>query len=172
MEMAQGRPSSRTAAGDRGTRSDRRRPRRAGADRCRGESRRPLRRTLDHLFPDHVEPACRFAEGTNATANPKVRKAALIAMDQLDSSPLRREQIAPLLRNSRQGTPFRRALGRRPVTPTGPMSSSTYLSERLHDPATPLRRELDSVRDALVAFSANAPPRSLIAKASRRSQPR
>lgn len=97
-----------------------------------------------------------------SSANPKVRKAALIAMDQLDSSPLRRDRIAPLLR-----TPDKElrsaalwVASRHPDWAEGVLS---YLGERLRDPATPTE-ELDSVRDALVAFSENPSAQDFVAK--------
>ncbi len=96
------------------------------------------------------------------SANPKVRKAALIAMDQLDSSPLRREQIAPLLR-----TPDKElrsaALWVASRHPDWAEVVLAYLGERLRDPSTP-PEELESVRDALVAFSENKSAQEFVAK--------
>ena len=166
----EGRSSRCTPASDRSTRPDRRCARDACLNRCSRQPRGPLRRTLDDLFPDHAEPTCNLAERTNQR-EPKVRKAALIAMDQLDSSPLRREQIAPSAKNTltRNSVPPRS--GSRPVTPTGLESSSHIWGERLRDPVH-APEELESVRDALVAFSENKAASGFVAKTSRRPRPR
>lgn len=95
-------------------------------------------------------------------ADDRVRKAALIAMDQLDNSPLRREQIAPLLRSP--DAALRSAalwvVSRHPDWAEVVLS---YLRERLHDPHTS-PEELDNVREALLAFSGNAAAQTFIGK--------
>jgi putative membrane-bound dehydrogenase-like protein len=97
-----------------------------------------------------------------SSANLKVRKAALIAMDQLDSSPLRREQIAPLLRTSDKELRSA-ALWVASRHPDWAEVVLAYLGERLRDPSTPAE-ELESVRDALVAFGDNKSAQEFVAK--------
>ena len=97
------------------------------------------------------QPAALQKELSNS--NMKVRKAALIAMDQLDSSPLRREHVAPLLRVPDKELRSA-ALWVAARHPDWAEVVLNYLGERLHDPhASP--EELESVRDALVAFAGN-----------------
>src|SRR5207248_3813936 len=91
---------------------------------------------------------------------PKVRKAALIALDQVDQSPLKPAQAVPLLstkdKDLRTAAIF--------VTSHHPDWASEvlhFLDERLHDP-TFGGAETDPVRDALVAFAADAAAEKLI----------
>jgi putative membrane-bound dehydrogenase-like protein len=90
----------------------------------------------------------------------KVRKAALIALDQVDKSPLRPAQAVPLLstkdKDLRTAAIF--------VTSHHPDWAGDviqFLSERLHDP-TFGGAETAQVRDALVAFAADAGAQKLI----------
>ena len=97
-----------------------------------------------------------------SSANPKVRKAALIAMDQMDASVLRREHLAHLLRDPDKElqSAVVWVVARHPDWAPVVLR---YLGERLHDPnATP--EGLESVGDALVAFSANPTAQDFIAK--------
>ena len=93
----------------------------------------------------------------------KVRKAALIAMDQMDAAPLRKAQVAPLL--SVQDKELRSA-ALWVVSHHADWADVVlrYMSDRLHDPnAGPA--ELDAVREALLAFSGDSGVQNLIAKA-------
>ncbi len=92
----------------------------------------------------------------------KVRKAALIAMDQMDAAPLRKAQVAPLL--SVQDKELRSA-ALWVVSHHADWADVVlrYMSDRLHDPnAGPA--ELDAVREALLAFSGDSGVQNLIAK--------
>jgi len=92
----------------------------------------------------------------------RVRKAALVALDQMDGSPLQSDQAVRLLRASDRDT---RAAALWVVShhPEWADTVLTYLEERLHDPAATLR-ERDSLRDALLAFSGNPAAQQLVAR--------
>ena len=92
----------------------------------------------------------------------KVRKAALVALDQMDGSPLESSQVASLLR-----APDRDAsaaavwvVSHHPEWADVVLS---YLDERLRDPAAS-PREQDALRTALVAFSGNVGAQELVAR--------
>jgi putative heme-binding domain-containing protein len=91
----------------------------------------------------------------------KVRKAALVALDQMDGSPLHREELAKALRSSDYDVRSA-ALWVVSHHPDWADVVLTYLNERLHDPAATVR-EKDGLREALVAFSGNAAAQELIA---------
>jgi putative membrane-bound dehydrogenase-like protein len=97
-----------------------------------------------------------------SSANPKVRKAALIAIDQLDSSPLRREQIAPLLRSPDKELRSA-ALWVTSRHPEWAEVVLAYLGEQLHNPAV-APEELENVREALIAFGGNTAAQEFIAR--------
>ena len=65
-------------------------------------------------------------------AAPKVRKAALIALDQLDGSPLRRADV-PLLA-ARKRNSAGRDLRRLRIIPIGRAIVGNYLNARFHEP--------------------------------------
>jgi putative membrane-bound dehydrogenase-like protein len=95
-------------------------------------------------------------------SNLKVRKAALIALDQMDSSPLRRAQIAPLLSAPDKDL---RSAALWVVSHHADWADVVlrYLNDRLHDP-TAGPAELDAVREALMAFSGDSAVQGLIAR--------
>ncbi|HUQ94224.1 MAG TPA: PVC-type heme-binding CxxCH protein [Bryobacteraceae bacterium] len=92
----------------------------------------------------------------------RVRKAALIALDQMEGNPLKREQIAPFL-----GAPDKdvrsAALWVVSHHPDWADVVLRYLDARLRDPA-PSAAEMDGVRDALIAFIGNTDAQQLMAK--------
>lgn len=96
------------------------------------------------------------------SSNYKVRKAALIALDQMDSSPLRREHISPLLK-----------------APDNDLRSATLWVVSHHPDWAPVvlqhidallhqggisSAELDPVRDSLLAFSSDAAAQNFVGK--------
>jgi hypothetical protein len=93
-------------------------------------------------------------------SRPKVRKAALVALDQMDGSPLHREAVAKTLRSSDKDVRSA-ALWVVSHHPDWADVVLAYLDERLHDPAATMR-ERDSLQDALVAFSDNTGAQELI----------
>jgi putative membrane-bound dehydrogenase-like protein len=95
-------------------------------------------------------------------SNFKVRKAALIALDQMDSAPLRRAQIAPLLSAPDKDL---RSAALWVVSHHADWADVVlhYLDGRLHDPAAG-PGELEAVREALMAFSGDNGVQALIAK--------
>jgi putative membrane-bound dehydrogenase-like protein len=92
---------------------------------------------------------------------PKVRKAALIALDQMDGSPLQREHVANALRSS-SGDVRSAALWAVSHHPDWADVVHTYLSERLHDPEA-TAREKAGLREVLLAFAGNSGTQELIA---------
>ena len=99
-----------------------------------------------------------------ALADPrsKARKAALIALDQMDGSPLQSGQIAGLLR-APESEARSAAVWVASHHPEWADVVLSYLDERLHDPAA-TSREQDALRSALLAFSANAGAQELVAR--------
>jgi putative membrane-bound dehydrogenase-like protein len=95
----------------------------------------------------------------------KVRKAALIAMDQLDSSPLRREHMPPLLRTADKELRSAALWVASRHTDWAEVVLAD-LGERLRNPDSSAQ-ELESVRDALIAFSENAPAQAFVASVLR-----
>jgi putative membrane-bound dehydrogenase-like protein len=93
---------------------------------------------------------------------PKLRRAALIALDQMDSSPLESGQVARMLR-SPDGEARSAAVWVSSHHPEWAEVVLSYIDERLHDPAA-TAREHEALRDALVAFSANAGAQALVAR--------
>ena len=91
----------------------------------------------------------------------KVRKAALIALDQMDGSPLQRDHVAKSLRSSDKDVRSA-ALWVVSHHPDWADVVSAYLGERLRDHAA-TQRERDALRDALIAFSANPAVQNLLA---------
>jgi len=95
------------------------------------------------------------------SAQPKVRKAALIALDQMDASTLQREHIAPML--SAADKDLRSAaLWVVSHHPDWAGEVLRYLGERFRDPAA-LPAEMDSARQALISFTGNTAAQDLIA---------
>jgi putative membrane-bound dehydrogenase-like protein len=97
-----------------------------------------------------------------ANNDPKIRKAALIALDQVDSSPLRRADIAPMLRSPDKDLRSA-ALWVVSHRPDWAEVVLAYLGEQLHNPHTS-PEDLESVREALVAFGGNPAAQDFIAK--------
>jgi putative membrane-bound dehydrogenase-like protein len=99
-----------------------------------------------------------------ALADPrfKVRKAALVALDQMDGSPLQSGQVASLLRapDNDVRTAAVWVVSHHPEWADVVLS---YLGERLRDPAA-TAREQDALRNTLVAFSGNAGAQELVAQ--------
>ena len=91
-----------------------------------------------------------------------VRKAALVALDQMEGSPLESGQVARLLRAPDRDT---RAAALWVVShhPEWAEVVLSYLDERLHDPAS-TAREQDALRRALVIFSDNAGAQELVVR--------
>lgn len=88
------------------------------------------------------------------SSEPKLRKAALIALDQMDASTLRREQIAPFLRAPEEALRSA-ALWVVLHHPQWADVVLRYVSERLRHPSLP-PEELPGLREALLAFGSNA----------------
>jgi putative membrane-bound dehydrogenase-like protein len=92
----------------------------------------------------------------------KVRKAALIALDQMDGSPLVSRHVAGLLRS-----PDRDASAAAVWVVSHHSEWAdvvlSYLDERLHDPSV-TTREQEALRGALVAFSGNVGAQELVAR--------
>jgi putative membrane-bound dehydrogenase-like protein len=95
-------------------------------------------------------------------ARPTVRKAALVALDQMEGSPLESTQVARLLRAPDRES---RAAALWVVShhPEWADVVLSYLDERLHDRAA-TAREQDALRRALVIFSGNAGAQELVTR--------
>jgi putative membrane-bound dehydrogenase-like protein len=91
---------------------------------------------------------------------PKVRKAALIALDQVEHSPLQPAQAVPLL-NSKDKDLRTAAIFVTSHHPDWAGQVVEFLSQRLHDP-TFGGAEGSAVRDAFVAFAADAGAQKLV----------
>jgi putative heme-binding domain-containing protein len=91
---------------------------------------------------------------------PKVRKAALIALDQVDNSPIQSKQAVPLL-STKDKELRTAAIFVTSHHPDWAGDVLQFLNERLHDP-TFGGAEAEPVRDALVAFAGNAATQKLI----------
>lgn len=91
---------------------------------------------------------------------PKVRKAALIALDQLDHSPLQAGQAVPLL-STKDKDLRTAAIFVTSHHPDWAPEVLHFLNERLHDPNFG-GAETEPVRDALVAFASDAGAQKLI----------
>jgi putative membrane-bound dehydrogenase-like protein len=92
----------------------------------------------------------------------KVRKAALIALDQLDNSPLKQQEALPLL-STRDRDLRNAALFVISHHPDWAPAVLDFLNTRLHDP-TFAGHETDLVRDALTAFADNPATEKLVAE--------
>src|SRR2546430_6628010 len=97
--------------------------------------RRPPRSTL---FPYTTLFRSALVQKALEDPRPKVRKAALVVLDQMDGSPLQRDQVANALRSSDKDVRSA-ALWVVSHHPDWADVVLTYLSERLHDPAANLR---------------------------------
>jgi len=95
-------------------------------------------------------------------SRPKVRKAALIALDQMDNSPLQSGQLARLLR-APDSEVRATAVWVASHHPDWADVVLSYIDERLHDPAA-TAREQEALRSAIVAFSANTGAQELVAR--------
>jgi putative membrane-bound dehydrogenase-like protein len=93
---------------------------------------------------------------------PKLRRAALIALDQMDASPLESGQVARMLR-SPDSEARAAAVWVSSHHPEWAEVVLSYIDERLHDPAA-TAREHQALRDALVVFSANAGAQALVGR--------
>jgi putative membrane-bound dehydrogenase-like protein len=89
-----------------------------------------------------------------------VRKAALIALDQMDGTPLRREQIQPFLAAPEKDLRSA-ALWVVSHHPDWASVVVSHLNSRLRDPRLP-DDEIDSVREALTAFVGDAQIQKLL----------
>jgi putative heme-binding domain-containing protein len=92
--------------------------------------------------------------------SPAVRKAALIALDQMDGAPLRREQIAPFLAAPEKELRSA-ALWVVSHHPDWAGVVASHLNSRLRDPRLP-DDEMDSVRETLTAFLNDAQIQKLL----------
>lgn len=106
-----------------------------------------------------LKAAAETATALNASS-PKIRKAAMIALDQMDGSPLRREQVAPLL--SHTDADLRRA-ALWVVSHHADWASAVieFLRTRLQT-AKLDAAETEAVSEALLAFAADAQVQSLV----------
>jgi putative heme-binding domain-containing protein len=93
--------------------------------------------------------------------SPSVRKAALIALDQMDGAPLRREQIQPFLTAPEKDLRSA-ALWVVSHHPDWAGMVANQLNSRLRDPRLP-DDEMDSVRETLRAFLGDAQIQKLVA---------
>jgi putative membrane-bound dehydrogenase-like protein len=88
------------------------------------------------------------------SANPKIRKTALIALDQMDDTPLTAQQLTPLL--SDQHKDLRKAaLWVAAHHPDWSGSVLAFLQSRVRSPGFP-GAESEPVRDALISFCSDA----------------
>jgi putative membrane-bound dehydrogenase-like protein len=94
-------------------------------------------------------------------SSPAVRKAALIALDQMDGAPLRSDSIRPFLAAAEKELRSA-ALWVVSHHPDWAGAVSNHISARLRDPRLP-DDEMDSVRDALTAFLGDPQIQKLIA---------
>jgi putative heme-binding domain-containing protein len=94
--------------------------------------------------------------------SPTVRRAALIALDQMDGAPLRRESIQPFLA-APENLLRSAALWVVSHHPDWGGVVASHITARLRDPHLP-DDEMDSVRDALTAFLGDAQMQKLIAE--------
>ena len=157
---SEGRSPGVPPASDRSARADRGRARPACISRRSRQSRRPLRRTLNDLLPHHAEPARGLQKELPARIpkSAKPRSSRWIRWTPLHCGASRSRRCSELpTRNS-----LRRALGRLASPRLGRVVLA-YLGERLHDPRR-APEELESVRDALVAFSENKSAQEFVAK--------
>jgi len=152
-------PASRRQANCR-ARSNRRFARRSGFARRGSKSGGPVCRTLHHLSLITLKQPAPLEQALQSPQL-RVRKAALIALDQMDGTPLRREQIEPFLVFAIKTCAPRRCGW--PVHPDWAEVVLHYLSARLHDPA-PSSAEMDGVRDAVIALIENPEAQQLIAQ--------
>lgn len=92
--------------------------------------------------------------------DPEVRKSALIALDQMDGAPLRREQFTPFLSDTDKNL---RAAALWVVAHHPEWSGDVmdFLNARLHAPAVPAS-EMEPVREALLSFCSADNAQSLI----------
>src|SRR5262249_4659346 len=97
-----------------------------------------------------------------ADSRPTVRKAALIALDQMDGSPLESGRVPRLLRAPDKDVRAAAVwvVSHRPEWAEVVLS---YLYERLHDPAA-TAREHDALRGALIALSGNSGAQELVVR--------
>ncbi len=109
-----------------------------------------------------LKDAAALQSSLNADA-PRIRKAALIALDQMDDSPLQQAQVAPLL--SHDNADLRRA-ALFVISHHADWASSVlqFLRARLNAPKFDAN-EAESVRETLLAFAADAKVQKLIAGA-------
>ena len=96
-------------------------------------------------------------------AQPAVRKAALIALDQMDGSPLRVEQLVPFL-HEQDGDLRQTALWVASRRPQWGARLTQVLEARFRSPQFPAA-EADSVADAIGAFCPDANMKAAIGKA-------
>ncbi len=96
------------------------------------------------------------------SSQPRVRKAALIALDQMDGGPLQRREIAPFLGDSDKDL---RAAGLWVVSHHPDWSGEvlSFVRTRLRAPELPAD-EAASVREVLLAFCQNAEVQKLVAQ--------
>jgi putative membrane-bound dehydrogenase-like protein len=94
--------------------------------------------------------------------NPATRKAALIALDQMDDSPMRREQIVPALRDADPEL-RRAALWVASRHPDWAGEVMEYIQARLVRSDFP-PREAEAVQQTLVSFCREAQAQSMIAR--------
>jgi putative heme-binding domain-containing protein len=94
--------------------------------------------------------------------SPAVQKAALIALDQMDGAPLRREQVQPFLAASEKDLRSA-ALWVVSHHPDWGGIVASNLNSRFHDPRLP-EDEMDSVRETLTAFLGDAEIQKLVAE--------
>jgi putative membrane-bound dehydrogenase-like protein len=94
--------------------------------------------------------------------NPRIRKAALIALDQMDNSPLKREQIRPFLQAQDQDL---HKVGLWVVSHHPDWSNEvlSFLEARLTAPRL-LPEEEQPVRDAILSFCDNAGLQKVVAR--------
>lgn len=105
------------------------------------------------------------ASASLSASSPRVRKAALIALDQMDGSPLRRDQVALLLSNS-DAELRRAALWVVSHHPDWAAVVIDFLRARLQSPkldAPDAKDDSESVSETLLAFIADAQVQKLIA---------
>lgn len=98
--------------------------------------------------------------GALSNRDPKVRKAALIALDQMDGNPLRREQFRPFLSDPDQDIRST-ALWVVSHHPQWSGDVLSFLRARLRAPSLP-DQEIEPVRQALLSFCADPAAQSMV----------
>jgi len=128
-----------------------------------GASANPEDRFVEHAFIDALIRLCHAAPLFEALKHPdpKIRKAALIALDQMDGSPLKKKQVASFLGD--ENAELRHtALWVITHHPDWAGAVLDFLRAQLRSPRI-TADGADSVREALLAFSSDSQVQQMVA---------